>query len=97
MQLRVTARGRCGEDSDRAATHGSVHGITAPGEFWAVDAKVERSNSDRLRDGSIARFWSTKQDAEADAARIAAGKSFYKDRERRYFDPVVVPAHASWA
>jgi hypothetical protein len=97
MQLRVTAEGRCGEPSDRAATDKSVKGITAPGPCWAVDVKVERSNSVRLREGSITHYWGTKQDADADAAMIAEGNYFYKDTGRRCFDPVVVPARAYWA
>lgn len=91
--LRVSARGRCGDISDRAVDHSSVHGVSAPGVCWAVDAKVERGEKG-LADGSIVRFWGSKEDAEADATRISEGKSFYKDRERRYIDAVVVPAHA---
>ena len=71
----MKALGRCGKVSDRAATHSSVHDITAPGNYWAVDAKVERSNSAHLRDGSIARYWATKQPADADVSRIAQGTS----------------------
>jgi hypothetical protein len=73
MPLRVTAQGRCGAISDRAATDKSVHGITEAGDCWAVDVKVEGSNSVQLREGSITHYWSTRQDAEAGKARIARG------------------------
>ena len=96
-ELRVTARGRCGEDSDRAAKDSSVRGITEEGQYWAVDAKVRGSNDDRLRLGSIARFWSTEEDANQDAARINAGESYYKrDPARPYYDAVVTRATAYW-
>lgn len=94
MPLRVRSRGRCGAESDRAATDKSVQGITSPGDCWAVDAKVENSNSHQLRAGSIVRFWGTREAAEADAATIRAGEEFYKDTGRRYFDPVVTGATA---
>jgi hypothetical protein len=55
-----------------------VKGVTSPGACWAVDVKVEKSNSDQLRKGSITHFWGTRQDAEADAAMIAEGNYFYK-------------------
>lgn len=97
-ELLVTARGRCGEDSDRAAKHSSVHGITEKGQYWAVDAKVRGSNDDRLRLGAIARFWSTEQDANADAARINASECLYKrDTARPYYDAVVTRATAYWS
>src|SRR5690349_5334138 len=96
MKLRVGATGRSGTVSDRAATDKSVHGITKPGMYWAVDAKVENSNSSQLREGSIARYWSTRGAAEADAALIARGKLFYKDTGLRYFDPVITEAEAYW-
>lgn len=96
MELRVTASSRSGEESDRSAKHGSVHGITQAGDFWAVEAKVEGSNSRRLREGAIVRFWGTKQDADADAAAIREGSKFYKDTGRRYLDPAVRSARAYW-
>ncbi|BCZ21365.1 hypothetical protein MYSE111917_25400 [Mycobacterium senriense] len=94
-ELRVTARGRCGTDSYRAAKHSSVHAITETGQYWAVDAKVRRSNDDRPRMGSIVRFWSTEGDANADAARINAGECVYKqDTTRPCYDAVVTRATA---
>lgn len=96
MGLRVRAHGRCGVESDRAAAHRSVHGITVPGLCWAVDAKVETSNSRQLHEGSIVRYWQTRSEAEADAASIAQGGEFYKDTGRRYFDAVVTEAEAYW-
>jgi hypothetical protein len=96
MELRVRAKGRCGVDSDRASTDKSVYGITKPGPCWAVDARVENSSSQQLREGSIARYWPTEQHAEADAALIARGLLFYKDTGRRYIDPVVTTAKAYW-
>jgi hypothetical protein len=75
-----------------------VHGITEKGQYWAVDAKVRGSNDGRLRGGSIARFWSTEEDANADAARINAGECLYKrDPVRRYYDAVVTRATAYWS
>lgn len=97
MNLRVKATGRCGAPSDRAATDKSVRGINSPGQYWAVDAKVENSDRRQLREGSIVRYWATRRDADADAARIAEGSMFYKDTGRRYYDPVVVEACADWA
>jgi hypothetical protein len=73
-----------------------VYGITAPGPCWAVDAKVEKSNSRQLREGSIVRCWRTRQEAETDAALIKQGRLFYKDTGRRYVDPVVAAAKAYW-
>jgi hypothetical protein len=96
MELRVRAMGRCGIASDRAATDKSVYGIKSEGPCWAVDARVENSNSRQLREGSIARYWSTHQQAEADAALIARGLLFYKDTGRRYMDPVITAAEAYW-
>lgn len=97
MELRVTATGRCGDVSDRSASHDSVCGITGPGPCWAVDAKVERSNSYQLRDGSIVRYWRTREEAETDAALIKRGRLFYKETGRRYFDPVITEAKAYWS
>src|SRR5262245_24182682 len=94
MQLRVTATGRCGAVSDRRATDKSVRGVKDPGPCWAVDVKVEKSDSDQLRLGSITHFFGTRQDADADAAKIAEGNTYYKGTDRRCFDPVVVPATA---
>ena len=96
MGLRVRATGRCGATCDRAVTDKSVDGITGPGPCWAVDAKVEKSNSRELSEGSIVRYWGTRHAADADAALIARGKLFYKDSGRRYFDPVVTEAEAYW-
>ncbi|WP_285032136.1 hypothetical protein [Mycolicibacterium sp. lyk4-40-TYG-92] len=94
MTLRVRSKGRCDSESDRAATDKSVQGITSPGDCWAVDAKVENSNSHQLRAGSIVRFWGTREAAEADAARIRAGEEFYKNTGRKYFDPFISRAEA---
>lgn len=96
MELRVTAEGRSGRTSDRAASDKSVLGITEPGQYWAVDAKVENANSDQLRKGAIARFWGTEHGAEADAAAIRRGERLYKGTGLRYVDPVVTRAHAYW-
>ena len=96
MQLRVRATGRCGIVSDRAANHNSVYGITSPGLYWAVDAKVERSNHHQLREGAIVRYWRTKEQAEADSALIRRGRLYYKQTDRRYFDPIVTAAEAYW-
>jgi hypothetical protein len=95
MELRVKAMGRCGARSDRAATDKSVNGITEPGPCWAVDARVERSRSRQLTEGSIVRYWGTRRAADA-AALIARGKLFYKDTGRRNIDPVVTKAEAYW-
>jgi hypothetical protein len=62
-----------------------------------VDVKVERSSSHTLREGSITHYWASRDDAEADAAIIAKGNYFYKNTDRRCFDPVVVPATAYFA
>jgi hypothetical protein len=96
MELRVTARGRGGEVSDRSAKHESVHDITSPGPCWAVDAKVERSSRTHLRSGAIVRYWNTRAGADADAALIKRGMLRYKDTDRLYFDPVVTDAVAYW-
>ena len=96
MALRVKAIGRSGDTSDRAASHKSVHGITEPGDYWALDVKVENSNSRRLQQGSIARFWRTREDADQDAAAIRRGERFYKNTGRQYFDPVITRAKAYW-
>jgi hypothetical protein len=69
-------------EGNGAATDKSVKGITTPGPCWAVDVKVERSNSVRLREGSITHYWGTKQDADADAPMITEGNHFYKDTGR---------------
>lgn len=96
MELRVRAIGRCGATSDRAVTDKSVDGITGPGPCWAVDAKVEKSNSRELSQGSIVRYWGTRHAADADAALITRGLLFYKDSGRQYVDPVVTEAEAYW-
>jgi hypothetical protein len=96
MELRVSACGRSGRTSERSAKHSSVHDITEPGHYWAVDAKVEGSNSRHLREGAIARFWRSEQDAQADADQIRYGSRYYKNSGRRYFDPVIQPARAYW-
>jgi hypothetical protein len=56
MVLRVTATGRSGVVSDRAAAHNSAKGVTSSGACWAIDVKVERSSSHTLREGSITHF-----------------------------------------
>lgn len=97
MELRVRAVGRSGITSDRAAAHNSVHGISEPGTYWAVDVKVENSDSTALREGSMARYWRTGADAELDAAAINRGEKFYKSSGRRYVDPVITEAEAFWS
>lgn len=97
MQLRVKAVARSAIWSDRAADHNSVHGILEPGTYWAVDARVENSDSTQLREGSIVRYWRTRNEADADAAGINRGEKFYKSSNRKYFDAVVTTAEAYWS
>lgn len=51
------------------------------------DSRERARYRDKLREGSIARYWRTWHDANADTAMIAKGNSFYMDTGRRYFDP----------
>lgn len=94
MALRVRASGRNGRESDREASHESVHGIKTPGTYWAVDAKVEGKDSRLLRDGAIVRYWGTEEAAQADCHLISRGLLFYKRGEHRYYDPVITEAVA---
>ena len=87
MELRVRAMGRCGITSDRASTDKSVYGIASEGPCWAVDARVENSNSRQLREGSIARYWSTHQTCRS-RRRTDSSRAAFLQRHR-------APVHGS--
>jgi hypothetical protein len=87
--LRVTATSTDGHVSERAASHGSVSGITEPGECWAVETR-----RDRITHTVIAWYFAREEDAHRRVHEVNNGTIFWKNTDQRNYDARVVPARA---